>query len=115
MMGAITIVIITTMMLPSLFGFQDVRQWAGMYTNTLCQIKLPSGTWYSVGREGETTQVWTAPSLNPALCVRWVQDQFCTRNNLAIDRNAIEVYFANQKIVTDQPVCRTLNSFPYFW
>ncbi len=102
-------------MLPSVFGFQNVRQWAGMYTNTMCQIELPSGKWYTVGREGETAQVWTVPSFNPDLCVRWVQDQFCTRNNLSVDLQKIRVYFANQEIKTDAPVCSMIHSFPFFW
>ena len=85
-LGFFAVIIVTTMMLPGIFGLQNVRQWAGMYVDNWCQATVYSGDpsapetkskHISVGRYGTTREVWTAPSHNQYSCVRWVYDMMC--------------------------------------
>ncbi len=87
-LGLFALIILTTMMLPGIFGMQNVRQWAGMYVDNWCQATVYSGIPdnpstksmdISVGRYGWTREVWTAPSHNQYSCARWVYDMMCMK------------------------------------
>lgn len=86
-LGIFTVSIICTMMLPSVFGLLDVRQWAGMYTDRWCHATVSSGdpgdpstksvTIVAGQQQGRMPPVWSAPSHNEDTCTRWVRDMLC--------------------------------------
>jgi hypothetical protein len=84
--GVCTVFIVTTLMLPQTFGFQDFRQWAGMYVDNWCQVTVSDGPPDSpgvkqlqsiVGKLGLSNPVWTAPSHNQVSCARWAKEVMC--------------------------------------
>lgn len=84
-LGASAAIIITVFMLPDIFGFFDLRQWAGMYTDAWCHVRVASASrerpykemMISAGREGKTVPLWTAPSHNEETCAKWAHDILC--------------------------------------
>lgn len=75
-------------MLPQTFGFQDFRQWAGMYVDNWCHITAYSGPPGSpgvlseegtVGQMGLSDAVWTSPSHNQFSCAHWAKEITCGR------------------------------------
>lgn len=81
----VTVVIVTTMVMPRFFGLQSFTQWGGMYTDGWCSAHTAAESTVDLGRpptkeEAEeffgsptTRSVWSAPMQNLESCLRWGQ------------------------------------------
>lgn len=77
----ITMVIVTTMVVPRVFGLQSFTQWGGMYVNGWCTALLSSDAPWAAGVQTEsvtagttrTSPVWSAPQYNLGTCALWAR------------------------------------------
>lgn len=79
--GFITVLIVTTMALPDLFGFERIAQWGGMYTDNWCQgtfrvrpdpdASATEDRGFTVGNDPPIQTVWYAPQFTAKTCRDW--------------------------------------------
>lgn len=86
--GAISFIIVSTMMIPSVFGLQSFTQWGGMYTDSWCNATVYSGhpedpgvqsKWFTVAKDQTTVAVWSSPMHNQTTCAMWFREVLCGR------------------------------------
>jgi hypothetical protein len=85
--GAVTSVIIVTMLIPQAFGLMNFTQWGGMYTDAWCRgvfqdipsdtqkRAAPGATEYQelAGDTSKNAIVWFSPMHNERTCIGWVR------------------------------------------
>ncbi len=83
---AVCVVIVATMMLPSLFGMQKFTQWGAMYTDSWCQVRVydkdpgknsDAKSLNVLGGTTNTRPVWSAPMHNPESCAMYARNVLC--------------------------------------
>jgi hypothetical protein len=87
--GFVAVVIVTTMLAPRVFGFQQFTQWGGMYIDSWCVTNVssdlrtsqlqppadPSQVDRLLAGDGRTSPiVWYAPMHNEVTCVAWARN-----------------------------------------
>ncbi len=78
------LIIVVTLMLPSLFGLQNFTQWGGMYSNAWCNARVFDGNPHgahavyltesqTAGTTDGTRLVWYGNQHNQETCAYWAR------------------------------------------
>lgn len=120
-----SLIIVTTIIIPHVFGFQNFTQWGGMYTDGWCtaytasasvpDIATPTpGVLIKTMQAPTTRVVWYSPMHNETSCIAWARSH-CGR--LWKDGWTIAaVYpYLRQKFLADKKdVCSTIPPVQWF-
>lgn len=123
--GMVTVWIVVTMIVPKFFGLQHFSQWAGMYTDSWCNVRIYSADPESgpdVKNENimagmtRTQPVWSAPMHNETSCAIWAQRNLCNR----MSQGGWEVkwaspYFKTRYYLEPKNVCEMTIDSSFDW
>lgn len=119
-----SLVIVITIILPHVFGFQNFTQWGGMYTDGWCTAYTASaavpdiasplpGVTIKTMQAPTTRVVWYSPMHNETTCIAWTQSH-CNRfwkDGWKIA--AVYPYFRQKYLADKRNVCDL--SMPHRW
>lgn len=109
--GFVSVVIVTTMMLPQVFGMQHFTQWGGMYVDGWCSavvapvslLDKPGGETYEI-RENDKN-VWYTPMHNEESCVAWVRSHCGIVAPPGWKAVSAYAYFRGKYLENDDDIC----------
>ena len=112
----VSILIVTTLIVPHLFGLQNFTQWGGMYTDGWCSLSLASDAVSNFAdppvhvktkqMQGSTTPiVWYAPMQSEETCIAWAQSHCDRVQEEGWAARMISVYFRQKYLFEGKNVC----------
>ena len=114
--GTVSVLIITTLIVPHFFGLQNFTQWGGMYTDGWCSIFIaseetrnfadpPSHVKTKHIQGPSTSIVWYAPMQSEETCIAWAQSHCNTVQEEGWSARAISAYFRQRYLFEGKNVC----------
>lgn len=109
--ATVSIVIVTTMILPSAFGMQQFTQWGGMYVDGWCNVVVspqsllddPKAETFEI-REDQHN-VWFTPMHNEESCIAWAHSHCGTTAPPGWTIVSAYAYFRSHYLVNDADIC----------
>ncbi len=86
--AVIVVIIVTTLMLPAVFGFQKFTQWGGMFTDSWCVVQAYSDNPHTNPQAFHEEVIaslvgppitWSPPLHNHMSCLMWAKQVQCGR------------------------------------
>lgn len=116
--------IVTTMMLPAVFGMELFTQWGAMYTDSWCSVRVYDGdplkpethTMNVTAGITDTSPVWSAPMHNEETCTMYARNILCGQKSTEGWTIVwARPFFKGKYFLDPQNVCDlTLGSYEWF-